>query len=350
MEVDFLLVGQGLAGSVLGYKLLKRGYSVLIYDSPEENRSSRIAAGLYNPITGRQMVKTWMADALFADLEAFYSACAVDFGADFLRPMEIYRPFWSLEEQNEWMGKSAEPHYTSYIRQVYQHSRDRTLGDPHGGVALQRSGYVDIPVFLDAAAAYFSARGALRQSAFQLDQVREEEGLVLYEGVQARALVLCTGLGAHQASRFSVPGFAPVKGEILDLRQQPTLSYIVNRGVFRISLGQDRVRVGSTYTHFDLEEGPTERAKKELLEKLEKLVQAPVDELLAHRHGLRPATKDRKPILGKHPESSGVYVLNGLGAKGVSLAPYFSEVLMDFMLEGKEVPKEVNINRFFKYI
>ncbi|EIM78505.1 FAD dependent oxidoreductase [Nitritalea halalkaliphila LW7] len=291
-----------------------------------------------------------MADALFGDLEAFYGACAQDFGADFLHPVEIYRPFWSLEEQNEWMGKSAEPHYAPYIRRVHQHSRDQALGDPYGGVSLQRSGYVDIPLFLDAAAAYFASFGALRQSAFQLDQVREEAGSVWYEGVKARGLVLCTGLGAHQASRYAVPGFAPVKGEILDLRQQPTLPYIVNRGVFRISLGEDRVRVGSTYTHFDLDEGPTERAKKELLEKLEKLVQGPVDELLAHRYGLRPATKDRKPILGKHPESSGVYILNGLGAKGVSLAPYFSEVLMDFMLEGKEVPKEVNINRFFKYI
>jgi glycine/D-amino acid oxidase-like deaminating enzyme len=99
-----------------------------------------------------------------------------------------------------------------------------------------------------------------------------------------------------------------------------------------------------------LDEGPTPKAKKELLEKLTEVVRVAVKAVPQHKVGIRPATKDRKPFLGKHPNEQSVYVFNGFGAKGVSLVPYFSERMCAFILEAIPLPKEVDISRYFKYI
>ena len=72
MEIDFLIVGQGLAGSALGYRLIQEGKKVILVDQPEGNKSSRVAAGLCNPVTGRKMVKTWKGEFLFPEIIPFY--------------------------------------------------------------------------------------------------------------------------------------------------------------------------------------------------------------------------------------------------------------------------------------
>src|SRR5690606_14851299 len=73
MEVDFLLVGQGIAGTLLSYRLIKNGKRVHVIDQPEKNTCSRVAAGLFNPVTGRNLVKTWHADQIFPEIIPFYA-------------------------------------------------------------------------------------------------------------------------------------------------------------------------------------------------------------------------------------------------------------------------------------
>ena len=173
---------------------------------------------------------------------------------------------------------------------------------------------------------------------------------VRYKNVIARSLVFVNGLGALSSKYFGWLPLIPNKGEILVIQQQFNPSEVINRGVFRITLPDNRLKVGSTYSNKEVSDLPTESAKEELLEKLGKLIKLPVDDIVEHKTGIRPTTGDRKPILGKHPNYDNVYIFNGLGAKGVSLAPYFSKIMLDLLVFGKEPAKEVNISRFFKYI
>ena len=69
---DILIVGQGLAGSLLALELEKRKKNVMIIDNNPSVSSSKVAAGLYNPITGSKMIKTWLADELFPNLSKYY--------------------------------------------------------------------------------------------------------------------------------------------------------------------------------------------------------------------------------------------------------------------------------------
>jgi len=345
MEVDFLLIGQGLAGTALSHRILESGKRVMVFDLPEANKSSRVAAGLYNPVTGKKMVRTWLADQLFPEIEPFYSALEQLLDKTFLMKRPIYRPFLTVEEQNEWMGHSGDPFIQPFFEKIYTQPLFEEVQNPFGGILLKNSGYLDINTMLDAYAAHLLEKDCLRQEHLKEDELRFEKEGVFYQDIKAEAIIYCNGLGALESNFFKELPFAPVKGEILDLDQDFHPDAIINRGVFRISLPNGLKRVGSTYSWHDLDTGPTERAKKEILEKLDKLVNVSVPKVIAHKFGIRPATKDRKPFLGKHPAKERVYIFNGFGAKGVSLVPYFSKVMLELLIQGKEPQKEVNIMR-----
>ena len=269
-------------------------------------------------------------------------------GRKFLTAQAIYRPFLSIEEQNEWMGHSADPEIQPFVDQLPVGSQDPALKDPFGGVLLKHSGWLNIPALLEGMVGYFGDR--LLQEEFVEEELEQEGERWRYRQFSVGALIYCNGLGAMRSRFFSFLPFAPVKGEILEVQQDFHPPFIVNRGVFRVPLENGNFRVGSTYTWHDLDVGPTPGAKKELLEKLTEVVRVEVKEVPQHKAGIRPATKDRKPFLGKHPSRKNVYVFNGFGAKGVSLVPYFSERMCDFILDSTPLLQEVDISRYFKYI
>jgi glycine oxidase len=348
MEVDFLLIGQGLAGTVLSHRLLQLGKKVLVIDLPSANQSSRIAAGIYNPITGKKMVKTWNADLLFPEIETLYFQLEELLGTKFLYKKNIYRPFLNIEEQNEWMGKSGDPGFEPYFQEIFSKEYFSEVINPFGGILLKNSGYLDINVLLDAYSDYLKSRNLLFEEKFEEEYLEIKPNGFRYKGFAAKGIVYCNGLGAMKSRYFSNLPFAPVKGEILELIQRFHPEEIINRGVFRITLPNGNLKVGSTYTWHDLDSGPTETAKKELLEKLGKLIKNEVLSIQNHRFGIRPATKDRKPIIGEHSDHPGVYIFNGFGAKGVSLIPYYSKMMVEMLLNDYQPEKEVNIARFTK--
>ncbi|WP_200976807.1 FAD-binding oxidoreductase [Echinicola sp. 20G] len=350
MEVDFLLIGQGIAGTVLSYRLISSGYKVLVLDQADQNNSSRVAAGLFNPVTGRKMVKTWNADNLFPEILPIYRELENVLNTKLIYLKNIYRPFNNIEEQNEWMGKSIEEGLQAYLEEVRTQPLYPQVNDPYGGIMLKSSGYLDINTLLDAYCRWLRHDDLLRDEPFDEEKLYQKEGKWHYKDIIATSLVYCNGLGAMKSKFFDWLPFAPVKGEILEMESDFTPEEIINRGVFRITMPDKIIRVGSTYSWHDLDQGPTERAKEEIFERLEKIVPQKDKFLTSHKTGIRPATKDRKPFLGKHPESENVYIFNGFGAKGVSLVPYYSKIMLG-LFEGKcELEKDVNISRFFKYI
>jgi glycine/D-amino acid oxidase-like deaminating enzyme len=124
------------------------------------------------------------------------------------------------------------------------------------------------------------------------------------------------------------------------------LQEVLNRGIFIIPLGNKMFRAGSTYDNSDLTWEPTEQGRRQIEDKLIKLISHPY-RVTGHRAGIRPATADRRPMLGRHPEYETLFLFNGLGTKGVSLSPYFASQLVDYMEKGITPDDEVNISRYF---
>ena len=344
--VDYLIVGQGLAGSCMALQLLTRGKHIMVIDNPHPNTSSMVAAGIFNPITGRRMVKTWRAEDLFPYLYLFYQQAEKELQSHFLNILNIYRPFADLEEQNQWMGKSTSEENQYWIEKVHYRSKyPMDLLDEYGGLEVKNCGYVDLPLFINSVRSRLKERGCYTQNIFDENKLTFQENSVSYEGLEAKKIIICNGINGANSTLFGWLPYHLVKGEILEISVPELPKVIYNRGVFILPKSGGRCRVGATYEHNDLTWNATEKAKKVLVEKLNKLYCSSyniVDQLV----GIRPATKDRRPFIGIHPKYRQVGILNGLGAKGVSLAPYFSKQFVEMLENGGKLDNEVDISRY----
>lgn len=347
MEVDYIIVGQGIAGTVLADHLISSGFRVLVYDDPTQSNSSLVAGGLYNPITGRKMVKTWLADELFPYLINYYKDLEARLGTEFLMDVPIYRPFVSIEELNEWMGKSSEPAFQPFIKEVFGASRYGShIRDEYGGLLLNQSGYLNTGKMIRAFRAYLLAENALVEQSLDAERLEITDDKVIYGEHLARRVIFCDGPVLSSNRYFNWLPLSPVKGELLFIRFAEDFEAIYNRGVFIIPIGDGICKVGATYDHYNLDQRTTEKARKQLIEKLDTLISIPY-EVVDQVAGIRPATKDRRPFVGIHPEHDQLGVFGGLGTKGVSLAPFFAKQFVEYMIKSKELKMEANIQRFF---
>lgn len=345
--LDYIIVGQGLAGSAVAIQLLKKGKKILVIDEPHRNHSSRPAAGLFNPITGKKPAKTWMADTLFPHLHQYYQEVEALTGEKFFFPKGMYRPFATIAEQNEWMGKSSEATFTPYIEKISSDSLfNEEVKDPFGGLMLRQCGYINTSIYLDAIRKYVTEKGTFLSEHFDETALRPDAEGVSYKDFRASAVIFCQGVHALSENRFKSLPVRPLKGEIINIKTDWKKDVILNRGVYMVPGTESGVfRVGSTYASNDISEGGTEEGQLELEQKLKALVHIPY-EVLSQDWGIRPTTPDRRPLLGNHPESDRLIIFNGLGTKGVSLAPYFSEVLIRWLENPEPLNKDVTLTRF----
>lgn len=344
---DFVIAGQGLAGTVLSYRLMEEGFKVLVADPGHVGSSSAVAAGLFNPITGRKMNKTWWADRLFGRLVPFYKELEALLGRRFLHELPIYRPFLSIEEQNDWQSRAADERYSGFVRELFTQPRfAESVNDPFGGLELQPSGWLEIPVLLEGYRAWLAGQGALLGESLNISEAFVADGVVHVGDLRARFLVDCTGVLAKTNRWFNWLPFRPVKGEVIEVEADFAPNCIVNRGVFVVPQGDGTHRVGSTYHWQELGPEPRPEGIEELEGRLSELLKVPWKRTGAVA-GIRPATKDRRPVLGAHPEQKELLVFNGLGTKGVSLAPVMADVFCAWVKGTEPLPEEVNIKRFF---
>lgn len=329
-RVDYIIVGFGIAGAALALQLRKRGFTVVIFDDPYEHQASRVAAGLFNPVTGKLMTRTWNADVLFPYLHDFYRDAEKITNSRFFHPMPICIPFLSIEEQNDWLTTSEE---------VFSKSRyGDFIKDPFGGVMLRSGGYLDTVKYLEETSKLFTIEHRFDYNDLTISDT------VTYKSYEAKAIIFCEGLRVKDNPYFNWVPVRLLKGETVEIRLDKTPPCIFNRGVYVVPTG-DTWRVGATYSH-DTTEGTTEAGQSELRKKLDALLAIPYT-TGTHNWGIRPTTPDRRPIVGPHPEHKNVLIFNGMGTKGVSLAPWSSGILCDFLTEGFQIKNDLNISRFY---
>ncbi|MBL7859040.1 MAG: FAD-binding oxidoreductase [Cyclobacteriaceae bacterium] len=343
-KVDYIIIGQGLAGSAVAVQLLRRGKKILVIDQPAKNNSSRIAAGLFNPITGKKMVKTWMADEVFPYLHQFYREVESVCKTSFFYPTPLYRPFISIEEQNEWMARSADVAFKSYVSEVFTHSTVPQVNDPDGGLVVQQCGYLNTTEYILSVRQWISREGTFLEEDFTEESLKIDTSHVEYNGWTAPRIIFCQG--TRQSRWFEWIPIRPLKGETISISADVETAYVINRGVYIVPAGVNKhFRVGATYFFQDRSEVCTDLARRELEEKLGQLISFPF-RVIGQDWGFRPTTPDRRPIMGQHPDLKPLAVFNGLGTKGVSLAPYFSDVLIRSLENSGTLNNAVDVSRY----
>ncbi|WP_375559375.1 NAD(P)/FAD-dependent oxidoreductase [Bernardetia sp. OM2101] len=364
-EFDYLIIGQGLAGSILGYTLLERGKKIMILDEPKFQNCSKIAAGICNPITGRNLVRTWKSKELFTFLNDFYPKLEKQFNCHFFFQTPIYRPFQTLEQQQDWSAQENKA--TEEVIYPKKPLFEENVNEPLGGLLIKNGGHLRTDIFLEAIKKYLIEKKAYREELFEFDKLilddKSEKEKVVYQDIKAKHIIFCRGVLDKTNPFFDKLPIAPAKGEILHIdfdRDEQTArklnQIILNKGCWVVPFHNylnDKVRelftssfrTGSTYNHDDLTLEPTQEAREEIETKLQAVLNLPY-KVTNHEAGIRPSTRTRYPLMGTHKDYPQMSIFNGFGAKGVSMIPYFANEFVEHLFNGKELDKILRINKW----
>lgn len=346
MTYDYLILGGGLAGTILGDFLSKEA-GVLVLDQEAGENGSKVAAGIYNPVTGRRMVKSWMVDTLAPFARSYYTENENALGKSFLRPINIKRLFHNQQQRDEWL-KKVDFYGIEHIidGEITPDAHDKRVVRDYGGVATKTSWRLDTRVFLEAMHEKMQKAGTLvRKHVAYKDITIQDDGVQLGE-FSAKKLIFCEGWYMANNPWFQHLTLVPNKGELLTIRaEELEESELLQKGMFVLPLGDGCYKVGATYNKEKVDYHPTEGAKDWLLERLERTIKVPY-EILKHEAGVRPTSKDRRPLLGIHHELPELAVFNGFGSKGVSQMPWCAQQMTAHLQQGEALFPEVDIQRF----
>jgi len=347
MIYDYLLVGHGLAGSILAHTLSAAKNKIMVLDQPKANAASQVAAGLMNPVAGKRFAKSWLADTLVPFATQFYEAAEQISGNKFFHLKPILKLFSSVEEQNTWMGKSAGQPYGEFITEVFTSlPPSEEINQEQGGIVISKGGYLDVPLFLESLRRIRLDNQEILTKNFRFEALQIQDFGVQYEAIKARQIIFCEGYQGATNPFFSWLPFSLNKGEILDIKTDflPP-EYIYNKAVYVLGLGENQWRIGATYNWRQVDEQISLEGQNELELKLKSLIKKPFT-ITHQKAGIRPAVRDRRPLIGTHPAYPNVKIFNGMGSKGVMMAPYLAHHFGRVLRGEEELISEVNISRY----
>ena len=348
-EVDYLIVGQGIAGVSMAFRMLEAGKRIAVIDRKVDNSSSKVAAGIINPITGRRYVKSWMFEDLLEEAHRFYESLSDRLNISCFEPKLIIRSLFNASEEQDWWLRRQDETYQPFMSEELQVEDFLTHIRPvyaYGGV--EKGGRVRLRQLVEKWCAYLEAEKLLRYDTFSYDKIQMNGAYLEYESIRAKHILFCEGAKAVQNPYFHDLNFRTTKGEVLLVRC-PSLSRksIFKNKIFILPYEEDLFWIGSMYRLEENNEAPTQEAKDQLIELLSRAIDVPF-EVVDHRAAIRPTIRDRRPLLGTSSKYPNIHIFNGMGTKGASLAPYFSKHMYAYLEEGQALDPKVDINRFLK--
>jgi glycine/D-amino acid oxidase-like deaminating enzyme len=348
MKVDIVIVGLGLAGTLLAHELIRAGKSIVVFDDPGQPKASDVAAGIINPVVLRRMTKSWMVDEAYPVLEKTYRQLEDLLEVQLYYPSGIKRILseadWSL-----WKEKISSNNLEVYLEnQPRPANQDKSIKAPFGSGVIKKAVRIDIQKLTSGFRIYLSQQNLIRNEKFETEELKISDGFVSFKDISASNIIFCEGPAAAQNPFFSKLKFKHSKGEVIEAQiPEINLDEIISKDVFILPLENGRYKIGSTYTWDEPDWQITESARQTLLEKL-KFITSAEPHLIAQYAGIRPTMHDRKPVLGFLPNCPQIGIFNGLGSKGALLGPYFARHFGEF-ISGKSnlINPEVQVGRYY---
>lgn len=346
MEVDYIIVGLGIAGICFSKQLIDHNKSFVVVADGAAGATQN-SGGVFNPIVLRRFTApedavehTEYALKTYDDIQSFTPDTWM------YNKHGVFRIFASVEEQNNWFTASDKPHLKPFISPKVQANSNPYILAEFGLGEVTQSFKIDSLALIRGFKNYLQADQKLIAESFNHDQLDFYSGDYpwRYKDIQAKYIVFAEGAKVVDNPYLTSVVILPNKGEFLIVKAPKLkLDYMLKGGVYIIPLCEDLYKIGATYSREDATKHPTETARAEIEAKLKKMITCDyqvVDQIT----GIRPVTKDRQPILGEIKE--GMYIFNGLGTRGFTRGPSYSKLLYDAIENKQPVPSVMDVQRF----
>lgn len=343
---DVFVIGFGLAGLSVAKRLEEKNKKVLVIAETGTN-ASKVAGGVFNPVVLKKFNLAWNSQELYENALPFYLGFQEQFQEELFSEKSILRVFKSAKEQNDWFSALGKPVLDYFLSEELQSNRNPFLTAPHKMGVTKHTALLDTSKLLTIYKSYLKEKNQFLEEVFNYADLELTKNKVQYQDYSANHIIFCEGASVKVNPYF---GFLPIqgnKGEYITFKAKDLqLQEMVKGSFFIIPKGKDIYKFGATYSRDFLDDSISKDAKTQLKQKLKQMITCDF-EVIDQESGLRPTVPDRKPILGKHPKHSNLHVCNGFGSRGILFAPTLSQQLVSAIFSDKEIPKEINVARFY---
>ena len=346
-RVDAIIVGGGLAGIHLALDMERSGMQAVVVDHPNPHSSSRVAAGIINPITGRRFALSWLYSELHPVFTEVYTYWEDRWNVKFFQPRNIYRSVPANKLVNDLDVKLSDPEFSRYCRPMLREEIDRVSEL----LIFNEPGYVmhgyqlNTVLFLETAIRHLKSRNRYVRGSFPELKSQLKVNEFHFENFHSETLVWATGAWIVQYQDFDWVGMNPNKGEVLKVRLPDQYENdIIKQSALYVPMGNHLWWVG-TYDTWEWSQNPSAEGEAYLLARSKAFKHPVIVE--EHIASVRPAMQDRRPVLGAHPRNDQLYIFNGFGSKGTSLIPFFAKMMVGHLERGENIMREVDVRRYW---
>ena len=335
-KVDYVIIGQGLAGSVLAHQLILRGKKVMIIDNNHVGSSSKVAAGIINPITGPRLSLTYNFNQLFPQAKHYYALLGEQLGINLSQELQQHRKIQDQAQLNYYQKRKADIDYQSTLGKQTQ---SPYFSSEFGSVEVLQSTVIDTKRLISETRNWFKESNIINSTKLDYQHIQPSGNGFTINQIETSHIIFCEGFQATKNPWLSDLPFKLSKGEILTIEVDQTIKHLLNWGNWLAPIG-DITKLGSNYQWDDLKLNKSEQVKNQLLDSLihNTHLQGTVTN---HQVGIRPTTKQRKPFIGSLKNLKGAYCFNGFGSKGCLLIPYYADLFCEHLINNKPLSKDL---------
>ena len=188
MQVDHLIIGQGICGTFLSWYLEKAGRTFIIIDQPNQNSASRVAAGIINPITGRRMVKAWLIDEIIPFAVEAYTSLGSELGFQPIIQKDIVDFFPSPQMRIAFHDRlKQEPQYLKVPDN--ENAWTNHFNYPFGFGIIQSAFVIDGTRVIETYRSRLLHNNMLLEASFEIENLKTTDDGITYNGIQAQSII-----------------------------------------------------------------------------------------------------------------------------------------------------------------
>jgi glycine/D-amino acid oxidase-like deaminating enzyme len=357
VERDYLVIGQGIAGTVLAQSLASRGLTFWVIDAPNPESASHVAGGILDPVSGQKFTPAWRGREFLDASQKFFSDFQEDLGLDASLAQGVQRAF-SNPDAPGWFAKRAQAWEEQGFRleKLDLSQIPKQALTEWGGFSVPEGGAFSVTRILSAFRRSLKEKDQLIEGKIRWSDLVISESGVECLGLRARRVVLCLGHELLDFEDFAKSArWGNTRGEILDC-EWPEQDW--GGSVFKSHYAliptekKGRFRWAANYVNRTREASPTPESREILLQGFAQSFSQEAREkiqIIGQRAGIRLSVIDHMPVIGDLTHWGGAWdrvaVFTAFGSKGLLWSPLCASWLLDALEKKIAVPIEVSSRR-----